>query len=152
MSTFHFRLETLLRLRMAERDERRADLAKALRAEQMLRDQQAQIEMEQAQAQAAARAQSAPGAADVDQLLRTSRYQLVLKARGVQLTQQMAQVAVETERRRQAVVEADRQVRVFEKLRERQERAHQERQSRQEVKELDEAAGIAYARRKEVGT
>ena len=43
---FHFRLETLLRLRIAERDQRRADLAKALRAEEAAASEQRQIERE----------------------------------------------------------------------------------------------------------
>jgi|SRR5687767_12731867 len=152
MSPFHFRLETLLRLRMAERDERRADLAKAHRAEEMLREQQRQIAVEQAESQAAAREQLSPGGADVDRLLRNSRYQLVLKSRHQQLTHQLAQVAAEVERRRQSVVEADRQVRVLEKLRERQMLAHRQRELREEIKELDEIAAAGYARKTEVRT
>ena len=42
---------------------------------------------------------------------------------------QLAQVAAESERRRQALVEADRQVRVLEKLRERQAAAHRKRRA-----------------------
>jgi flagellar export protein FliJ len=150
MSAFRFRLETLLRLRIAERDERRADLAKALRAEELLFDQQRQLAAEQAAVLVATREQNTPGEANVDGLLQNSRYLLVLRARGQQLTQQMAQVAAEVERRRQSVVEADRQVRVLEKLRERQMRAHADAQLRQEVKQLDEAATIGHARRAEV--
>ena len=149
MPPFRFRLETLLRLRMAERDQRRADLAKALRAEQVLLGEQRQIEAEQVEAAASLRERSTPGAADVDALLRTNRYQLVLKSRHAQLGAQLEQVRAETERRRLALVEADRQVRVLEKLRERQEAAHRSQQQRLEVKQLDEVAAIAYARRGE---
>jgi flagellar FliJ protein len=149
MSPFRFRLETLLRLRMAERDQRRADLAKALRAEQVLLGDLAQVGAEQAELAGALRERSAPGAADVDALQRTSRYQLVLKARQGQLESQLAQVRAEAERRRLALVEADRQVRVLEKLRERQQAAHRTRQSQLEVKELDEVAAIAHSRREE---
>src|SRR5688572_17084144 len=120
MSAFRFRLEPLIRLRIAERDERRADLAKALRADELLHEQERQLETEQAQVVAATRASSGPGEANLDGLLQNSRYQLVLRARRQQLAQQIAQVAAEIERRRLAVVEADRQVRVLEKLRERQ--------------------------------
>src|SRR5262245_52359126 len=110
MSAFRFRLETLLRLRMAERDQRRADLAKALRAEQVLLADLGQVEAEQAETAIALRERSAPGAGDVDALQRTSRYQLVLKARQGQLQSQLAQVRAEAERRRLALVDADRQV------------------------------------------
>src|SRR5262245_26709772 len=128
MSAFRFRLETLLRLRMAERDQRRADLAKALRAEELLQNEQRQIETEQVQVRVAVRERSAPGMADVDALLRTNRYQLVLKSRHGQLDQQLTQVRAEIERRRLVLVEADRQVRVLEKLRERQLAAFRARQ------------------------
>jgi flagellar protein FliJ len=152
MPAFQFRLETLLRLRMAERDERRADLAKALRAEAMLQGELRQIESEQADARVKVREQSAPGAADVDGLLRTNRYQLVLKARRGQLEGQLAQVRAELERRRQALLEADRGVRVLEKLRERQLAAHREREERLEIKVLDEVAVGAFNRRREAAT
>jgi len=149
MSSFHFRLETLLRLRMAERDERRADLAKALRAEGVLQGELRQIETEQLQARAKVREQSAPGAADVDGLLQTNRYQLVLKAQRGQLEGQLVQVRAELERRRQALLEADRGVRVLEKLRERQLAAHRDREARLEIKVLDEVAASAHRRRRE---
>jgi len=149
MSAFHFRLETLLRLRMAERDERRADLAKALRAEAVLQGELRQIETEQLQARAKVREQSAPGAADVDGLLQTNRYQLALKACRGQLEGQLVQVRAELERRRQALLEADRGVRVLEKLRERQLAAHRDREVRLEIKVLDEVAASAHNRRRE---
>jgi flagellar FliJ protein len=145
MSAFHFQLQTLLRLRMADRDERRADLAKALRAEEVLEKELRQIEVEQADVRIAVRERSAPGAADVDALLRTSRYQLVLKARRGQLATQLEQVLAEIDGRRQALVEAHRQVRVLEKLRERQQAAHRSRQVQREANELDEAAASAYS-------
>ena len=152
MSVFRFRLETLLRLRTAERDQRRADLAKALRAEQVLLQDLAQLEAEQMEVVVALRECSVPGAADVDALQRTSRYQIVLKARQGQLQSQLAQVRAEAERRRLALVEADRHVRVFEKLRERQQSAYRSRQLLLEVKELDEVAAVAHSRRREAAT
>ena len=42
---------------------------------------------------------------------------------------------------RAALVEADREVRVLEKLRENQQRAHAQQEFLQEVKQLDEIAG-----------
>jgi flagellar FliJ protein len=149
MSRFQFRLDTLQRLRSAERDERRADLAKAFAAEALLRQRMAELEAEQAGLQQAARARSSPGSADVDSLMRTHRYRLVLKAQQQQLAAQMAQVAAEVERRRQALVEADRQVRVLEKLRERQAARHRAGEERREVKVYDELAALGHLRRAE---
>ena len=144
---FHFRLETLLRLRIAERDERRADLAKALRAEELLRAEEQRLQAEQASLAEHERKLKAPGAANIDALLHAHRYELVLVAQSRQLATQMAQVAAETERRRQALVEADRQVRVLEKLRERQAAAFKIREERQEAKRYDEMAILGHSRK-----
>jgi flagellar protein FliJ len=149
---FRFRLETLLRLRLAERDQRRAELAKAIRAEELIRSQQRSLAQQQLQALEHARQLKSPGAADVDALLRTHRYELVLAAQQRQLAAQLAQVEAESERRRQILVEADRQVRVLEKLRERQAAAHRQNAERLQTKQLDEVAIVGYVRRKEAPT
>jgi flagellar FliJ protein len=143
---FRFRLETLLRLRIAERQERRAELAKALRAEELLRAEQARLAAEQAAIAERARGLKSPGSANVDALLSTHRYEVVLAAKARQLAQQMTQVAAEIERRRQVLVEADRQVRVLEKLRERHQAAARAAESRREVQQLDEMAIQSFNR------
>ena len=149
---FRFRLETLLRVRISERDQRRADLAKALRAEQLLLAEQARLREQQAAAQERGRALKAPGAANVDAILETHRYELVLIAQIGQLASQLTQVQAECERRRQALVEADRQVRVLEKLRDRQAAAHKSALERREAKQLDELALLGFVYRQEAPT
>ena len=145
---FQFRLQTLLRLRLAERDQRRADLAKAIRAEEMLHVELQDLARQQAGAADRGRKLKSPGTADIDSLLQTHRFATVLAAQERQLKAQLAQVQVETERRRQVLVEADRQVRVLEKLRQRQAAAYQKEEERRLLKQLDEAALVAYARRR----
>jgi len=152
MNMFRFRLETLLRLRLAERDQRRAELAKALRAEELLRAEDRALGGQQMEAAARSRRLKSPGAANVDALLETHRYEVVLAAQRRQLKQQIAQVEAETERRRQALVEADRQLRVFEKLRERQAAVWRKETQRQEAKQFDELAMVGYSRRQEAPT
>jgi flagellar protein FliJ len=147
---FRFRLETLLRLRIAERDQRRADLAKALRAEELLRGEERGLQAQQTDAVERTRQLKGPGAADVDALLRSHRYEVVLTAQRKQLALQITQVEAEIERRRLAVVEADRAVRVLEKLRERQQAAWRLEADRLEMKQLDETAHLGYLRRQEV--
>lgn len=147
---FRFRLQTLLRLQVAERDRRRADLAKALRAEELLQKQQGLLVSEQAEMAERGRKLKSPGAGNVDALLQTHRYEIVLTARRRQLAAQMAEVAAETQRRRLALVEADRQVRVLEKLRERQAAAHQKHEERREAKQFDELANQGFLRQREV--
>jgi flagellar protein FliJ len=148
--SFRFRLDTLLRLRMAERDQRRADLAKALRAEEMLGGERSRLEDEQHQIAERTRLLKAPGEANVDALLHAHRYERVLVAQHQQLASQLAQIEAEVQRRRQVLVEADRQVRVLEKLRERQAAAHRANEAKLETKQLDEAGLVAYLRRQEV--
>ena len=94
---FHFRLQTLLRLRIAERDQRRAELAKAIRAEELLREEDAKLAEQQAEAAERRRLLKSPGAADVDALLQTHRYEVVLAAQRRQLAAQISQVQAETE-------------------------------------------------------
>ena len=149
MTDFKFRLETLLRLRIAERDQRRADLAKALGAEEMLRAEDQAIERKQVAAAEESRRLKSPGAADVDALLQTHRFELAITTQRRTLASQIAQVQAEAERRRLAVVEADRQVRVLEKLRERQAAAHRHEAERLDVKQFDELATQAFVRRQE---
>jgi flagellar export protein FliJ len=146
---FHFRLETLLRLRLAERDQRRADLAKAIRAEQMLRGEDEALVRQQSLAAARGRQLKSPGAADVDSLLQTHRFEVVLASQRRLLATQIAQVQAEAERRRLALVEADRQVRVLEKVRERQAAAYRKEAERREIKQFDETAILGYGRRQE---
>ena len=146
MSSFRFRLETLLRLRLADRDLRRQELAKAQRAEDTLLGQADTLAREQNDVQELSRKLASPGAADVDRLIASHRYELVLRARSQQLVNQIEQVRGEVERRRQVLVEADRQVRVLEKLRDRQQAAHQARAEKFEQKQLDEQAMIGFTR------
>jgi|SRR5262245_57804011 len=147
---FHFRLKTLLRLRIAERDERRADLAKALRAEAVLREQERKLDSARAELAQRGRQLKEPGAADVDALLQAHRYELVLAAQSRQLATQVTQVQAEIERRRLALVEADRQVRVLEKLRDRKAAAHRHEEERLEIKRLDEQALLGFIRQQPV--
>ncbi|MDX1947351.1 MAG: flagellar export protein FliJ [Pirellulaceae bacterium] len=146
MSTFRFRLETLLRLRTAERDERRADLAKAQRALAVLQGQADDIDLQRGELATQTRQLSSPGEADIDALVRTHRHELVLRTQRAHVAGQLTQVAAELERRRQVLVEADRQVRVLEKLRQRQQAAHRQRQDKLEMKQLDEQAAQGFLR------
>jgi flagellar export protein FliJ len=140
MAKYQFRLKTLQRLREARRNQERAALAEAFRAEQILADHRAAVAMEQAALRDVQRAAVAGRYVDVNRLLEAQRYDLVLKSREQELAGREELLAVETERRRQAVVEADREVRVLELLDERHRRQHQRHQQRLEIKELDEVA------------
>jgi flagellar export protein FliJ len=86
------------------------------------------------------RAGIAPGRVDVDRLLTTNRYELVVQAEINVVLQHEQTLAEEIERRRQTLVAADREVRVLEKLRERQLEQFRQQQALAEMKQIDEVA------------
>jgi flagellar FliJ protein len=154
MEPFRFRLATVLRLRSAVRDERRTELGRALRAAEVLREQQDKVTRELAENQDSARklmqrqASSGDGVS-VDALLHTHRHALVLKAQLTQLAKQQQQIAAEIAKRQAALVEADRDVRVLEKLQEKQQAEYESRALAVEQRELDEIAVLRAFRARE---
>ena len=146
MAKFKFRLATLLRLREATRDQRRTELAEAYRVDDVLQQRIEQMDRELVALRTQCRQAAAPGAIDIDQLVAAQRYELVLRAQRKQVSGQREQVAAEIERRRQVLVEANRDVRVLEKLREKQAKRHRQEENRREIKRLDEVAGRTVVR------
>ncbi len=140
MARFRFSLATVLRLREATRDERRGQLAEAYQAEQKLRDRRESVEQELADLKALS-GHAATGAVDIDRLLAASRFEAILQAEIGVIRQHENNLAPEVERRRQALVVADRDVRVLEKLADRQRERHRQAEDNALVKQLDEIAG-----------
>ncbi len=139
MAKFRFRLATLQKLREVRRDELRIKLAEAIRATQMLDEQISAVSSELVELQNTQRAAIA-GSANVNTLMETQRYQAVLRSQQSTMIEQAGILAAEVERRRQVVVESDKEVRVLEKLYDRQRDEHRKNLQRAEVKELDEIA------------
>lgn len=146
MKKFNFRLATLQRLRENLRDQRRGQLAQAYQADEILQEQETQLEQEQAALAATLREAAAPGEIEVDRLLADHRYALLINAQRRHLGQQRQAVAEEIQRRRRLLIEADRDVRVLERLEERLRQRHRDEENRQEIKELDEVAQCRAAR------
>lgn len=138
--SFHFRLAPLLRLRESVRDERRSALAEAFRALDIVSARQAAVEREIAALTSEFRRSSAPGSLDVDRLIRRHRHELLLRGQQKQFARQQAMLLEEIERRREALVAADRDVGVLDKLRQRQAERHAEIEAKRELKQLDEIA------------
>ncbi len=144
MPRFRFRLQTLSRLRESARDELRGRLAEAYQAEQILAEQRTAVAVEAAALADAQRRMMSDGALDVTRVLETQRYQLALEAQSRTMAEQAARLAEEAEARRQAVVEADRDVRVLDKLRERRLAQYQYAEQCAEAKVLDEIAAMRW--------
>ena len=140
MSTFQFRLATLLRLHEATRDERRAHLAEAQRTDAELQRHMTRIGDELRRLQHECRETAGPGTVNVPRLVEVDRYMTERRAQESVLRRQRQALTEEIDRRRQAVLEADREVQSLEKLRDRQAEAHRQEEERRESKQLDEAA------------
>ena len=144
MARFQFKLEQLRQLRESTRDERRASLAEAFRAKQILKQRQETMSDELRQSQDAQRALMAAGRLDVNRAIEQQRFRMSIESNQATLAQQSAALETEVERRRLALVEADREVRLLDKLEERQKAEHARRQSRKETQELDEVAARGH--------
>jgi flagellar protein FliJ len=146
MPKFKFRLATLLKLREAARDERRLELAEAYRVDDMLRQRLDGIRDELDGLRRQCRADASRGPVDVDRLMESQRYELSLNAQQRDVQAQRETVAAEMERRRLALVEANREVRVLENLREKQTARHRQEEDRREINRMDEVSQRRVAR------
>ncbi len=140
MPKFHFRLATLLRLNESVRDERRSQLAEAFRADELLEQREGMVADEIAATRSAGRKAVTPGTVDLDRIVEAQRYEMALRAQQKLLGQQRKAVGGEIERRREAVLAANREVRALEKLRERHKQRYQQDEARRATRELDEVA------------
>src|SRR3954454_14786923 len=140
MAKYKFRLDTLQKVREARRDQQRASLAEAYRAEQILEENRTELVNEQSALRGLQRSATDGKYLDVNRLLEVQRYELLLKAQEQELAKQAVLLASESERQRQVLVEADRDVRVLELLDERHREAHRRDEQREEIRQLDEVA------------
>src|SRR5688572_13171777 len=106
MSNFRFRLAAVLKVREAERQQRRLELAQAYEADRLLQDQIDALATELAIAKRQCREIAAPGRVNVDKLLEVQRYTLHVVGQTKSICSQQTTVREEIERRRRALVEA----------------------------------------------
>ena len=140
MSQFKFRLESLVKLRQEDRQQRRVELAEAYKADGILARQADLVALEITDMRKRCLAAASPGHVNVDRLVEIQRFEQFLRAKASGLSERKTRLVEEIEKRRLALVEADRQVRVLEKLRERQLETHRTYELKREVAMLDEVA------------
>lgn len=151
MNVFRFRLTTLLKLREAARDERRGRLAEAHRAEDIVLNRIREIDEELAEQRRIPVTATVPGKRiQLDSLVEAERYEMLLRAERHSVERQRADIVEEIERRRQALIAADREVRILERLRERQEEQFLAEQNRRDIRVLDEVASRRSSREDDV--
>ena len=142
MARFKFRMATLLKLREATRDERRTELAQAYRADEVLSINLDQVQTELIALEDQCRKAAGPGKIDIDRLIEAQRYEIILKVQQRSMKEQRGRLAAEIERRRVALLAANREVRILEKLREHQIEQHNQAENRLDIKRLDEVARL----------
>ncbi len=142
MADFIFRLTSVLRLREAARDQRRLELAESQRVEQMLQQQLDGLQAECERLLSAARRAVRPGALVLDRLTDAQRHRQMLESRRQELNARQANLATEIEGRRAALLKADREVQMLERLRDAQRLRHRQEVHRREIKLLDEGARL----------
>lgn len=147
MPPYRFRLEPIRRLRQSERDDLRGQLADAYRAAEVLGQQSASVARELDELRVYQRDETGSKGVNVNHLLEAQRYELVLKGQQSALAQKAKLVEAEIERRRDAVALAERRVKTFDKLEEKQQAAQRLEAERAIAKQMDETAIAAPQRR-----
>ena len=135
-------LATLINLRRQTLHDRHRHLGEARQAEEVLAEKMTAVESQLADLAETRRRISAAGDCDISLLLAAQRHQGALMLELQTATKQTQLLAQEVERRQNAVVEAEQQVRSLEKLSERKVDQARREAERREAKRLDELAII----------
>lgn len=141
---FRFRFAAILQLRRRERDEAGAAVNQALQAIGKIEGQLAELEGQRRQARHDAAGQLV-GELSVDRLLGQGRYDLQLKAQAETLRQTLAQLYSELEQRQRRLIEAETELRKFEKLESQDRDAAAGLERKREQQQADEVALIRHA-------
>lgn len=140
MARFRFALQSVLKVREWERDKQRTRLRQALQRVQQVQQHAASLEEELQRTDAGLRQAARPGPLDIDHLLQLRRYRLILLRQLRQIQRQLQEELRRAEQCRVELVEADRKVRVLEKLQQRQLEQWQREQHQAETRFLDDLA------------
>ena len=139
---FKFRLEPLITIRDNELKERQEKLSEAYSALRILEEALQNVERQIADGIADARNLMQAGQTiNVEHLLAFRRQEEFLRANQEDIMQKMQAVDEEIERRRLAVVVANKELKIIEKLKEKRHEKYLEEENTAETKFLDEIAG-----------
>ena len=142
--SFKFRFDSILDLRRRERDEAGAAVGKANEAIRRIDSQRE--ELNQQRIELRRRSQAArTGKVSVDGLLSAGRYDMQLEADEQALLQTRGELIQELVRRQQKLVNAETELKRFEKLRDRDRQRHDAELLKREQAEADDATARRYA-------
>ncbi|MDR0328611.1 MAG: flagellar export protein FliJ [Planctomycetaceae bacterium] len=139
---FTFRLEPLITIRDNVLKERQSELAKAYEARRILEEKIQDIERQLEEGISAVRSAMQEGqTVRVESLLSFRRQELFLRNQQSDLMQKIKDVDEEIERRRNAVVAANKELKIVEKLKEKRYERYLDEENKAETKVMDEVAG-----------
>ena len=149
MRGFRFRLRSLQRLREETRNMAKRNLANAIQQRNALVADEQDVQNEIQGLESQMRRSVAQPQVNIDAVLNGHRHRTSLAGKLSQIGKAIAQANEEVNRCRAKLVEADRDVKVLEKLHERQLAEHNRQIAAHEAKLLDEAAVIRASRNNE---
>ena len=144
MATFHFRLESLLSIRITARDTCRAQLSQALQTERILKQQHTELIQQIDNLIEQQRITSQPGTISIKSLSESHQHEIALRFRQKTVEQCYAQLKEKIEQHRQRLSKAARQVGVLEKLRERQRLKFCDNQNKKEAIYIADIASRSF--------
>lgn len=140
-----FRLATLLRVLEDRRDALREELAQADRALEILAEQIQGLDQSSVEVFDQIR-EASRGSVDVDLLRAARRNSFAIKRQRLELVSQVEIVKEERERRRVTLMEADREVKKFERMREQWQDRVREAENKRDQSRMDEVSLIGFHR------
>jgi flagellar protein FliJ len=147
MKKFRFRLEPILKIKDHTEKQKQKDHAAALQNVYRQQDALTAIDRERSRTFEFQRTQLV-GPMKAYQVLASTRYLVKLKRDTLMGTELLKGMEREAERKRQALVEASRERKIYEKLKERQRTAFLQDIEQTERKVLDEMAVVTFAHRR----
>lgn len=134
---FQFRLQSIMKLREAERNEKQAELAEAIQADQILVQQVLSINQKLNDVSVEIRDVQRTSI-DVDHLLGMKRFQAELRGQIVELLNQRQQLEQEIARRQNNLAEANKSLKTIQKLEDNAKAEHRQEMDKKEQEVLDE--------------
>ncbi len=141
--SFEFRFATLLQLCRRRRDQVGGEVGQAIEAISRV-DERMELLRNQRESLRTGSNENRIGNVSVDGLLARGRYDLQLQAELNSLEVTRKELVQELDRRQQVLVEAEAEVKKFERLEEKERTAFQVEQFRREQAEADDASGRRY--------
>ena len=143
MAKFQFRLESLTRLRVRERDTAAASYKEALAAKEKL-EAHVQELLDEHASQNPLQSQSVIGQVNSQRVIESQRYQMHLMQQVSHIRSQIEMIEAECEKRRQKLVKRDQELSSLQKLADKQQQEWETNELNRQQDALDQWSGFKY--------